>query len=84
MSNQVSSDGPVLTCSDMARILRCSRRTISRLVKRGVLRKVEGLGRLVRFHRSEVERLSHIAWHTDTNAGLEFNLSKKPYENAAE
>ena len=61
-----------LTYDDMAKILRCAPRTIARRVEKGTIRKMEGLGRLVRFHPSEPARLAGLEWRDSQRDDDEF------------
>jgi excisionase family DNA binding protein len=54
------SEEVALTIEDLAKAMRTSTRTIRRRIKEGKIRKIEGLGRLVRIHPSEVGRLARL------------------------
>ena len=48
----------IFTVPEFAQVLRCSPRTVSRRISDGTIRKMAGLGRLVRIHSSEIPRLA--------------------------
>ena len=50
----------VLTVDEFARIMRMSSRSVRRGIKQAKIRKIEGLGRLVRIHPSEIARLARL------------------------
>ena len=50
----------VFTVDEIARVLRCSPRTVRRRIKAREIRKLDGLGRLVRIHGSEIARLAGL------------------------
>lgn len=51
------SPSPLLTKADAAELLGVSTRKIERMVRGRSLRRVPGMGRVVRFSKAEVERL---------------------------
>ena len=50
----------LFTVDEFALILRCSPRTVRRRIRDGAIRKMEGLGRLIRIHPSEIGRLARM------------------------
>jgi excisionase family DNA binding protein len=48
----------LFTVDEFAQVLRCSPRTVRRRIREGTIRKMAGLGRLIRIHPSEIGRLA--------------------------